>query len=95
LLPIDPANYSADEFRSMTEMKRCLGATGKGVDLQWVQFPPGTGSLQLVAIGTSVKVTISAREAAAAEGNQNATEDETRKNAFSTDDPGPIYAEAI
>src|SRR6516164_2419872 len=30
----------------------------KGVDLQWVQFPPGKRSLQPVAIGAAVEVTI-------------------------------------
>src|SRR5712692_9730401 len=35
-----------------------LCAPCQGVDLQWVQFPPGKGSLQPVAIGAAVEVTI-------------------------------------
>lgn len=35
-----------------------LCAPCKGADLQWVQFPPGKRSLQPVAIGAAVEVTI-------------------------------------
>ena len=34
-----------------------LACAVKGVDLQWVQFPPGNWSLQPVAIGAAVEVT--------------------------------------
>src|SRR5260370_16100336 len=37
---------------------RPLSAPCQGADLQWVQFPPGKRSLQPVAIGAAVEVTI-------------------------------------
>src|SRR5262249_11790056 len=39
-------------------VNRCGARAVKGVVFQWVQFPPGKGSLQPVAIGAAVEVTI-------------------------------------
>jgi hypothetical protein len=38
-------------------LARIIQCAVKGVDLQWVQFPPGNWSLQPVAIGAVMEVT--------------------------------------
>jgi len=38
-------------------LSRIIQCAVEGVDLQWVRFPPGKGSLQPVAIGAVMEVT--------------------------------------
>jgi hypothetical protein len=44
-------------FLRAFSVAQAFSAPCKGVELQWVRFPPGNWSFQPVAIGTAVEVT--------------------------------------